>query len=122
MHIHDIVGAVLRVDESIRAVPPISNIPHLGLCAVRGAHARLRLGVVDLVAHVAGRQLLEDARLAASQGVAAVGGVGDGLELPVLVDGAPDGDAVVVFDLEGRGEVFLCVDVDAVLGDVVPHV
>lgn len=122
MNVHDIVGAILDVEEAVRLVPPVGNVPHLGLGAVRRPHARLRLGVVDLVRDIARAQLFEDARPAAAQRVPAGGPILDGLELPVVVDGAPDGDAVVVLDLERAGEVGLVVVVDSGLGDVVPDV
>lgn len=131
MHIQPILRPIMQIHEPKRLIPPTRNLPLLPLRPVTVRQARLRPSRRDLVGGVAHAELLLDAGARAAQAVPALGlGVvivvvgGGGLELPEVAVVGPHGDGarVGVGDLQVRGEGPVRVDVDALLGDLVPGV
>lgn len=123
VHIKHEIRPIIHIHEPQRLIAPVRDIPHLALRPIRVAHTWLSFRRSDLGWVVADGELLEDARLTVTEGVAALCVV-DGLELPVLLDGRPDVEGAVchVHDLQGGCEFWLGIVVDTAFANVVPDV
>ena len=123
MNIQQIIRAIRHIHKPQRLIPPVRNIPHLLLTAIRLAHTRLRFAVRLLRGYVAHGELLRYAGLLVTQRISTLVRGGYGKQLPGALHGGPHGECAVVGDnLEGGGEFGAGVVVDAAFGDVVPDV